>query len=503
MESEESLGLWILFHSRGAIAPPDEVVVIGIDEDSERVLNGPIKRSLHADLVDALARDGASIVVFDVFLHTASEDDAELAEAIESARNVVLTSRVERARQAGIDRQTLRVPVAALAAHAVGIAPWLVPAAFSVNWVFLRDSADRPTIPLVALQAHAYDEFMTALRAVRPDVATRSPGTKAELNPSRSLERIMEEIRNAFAADPSLAADIVASGGANKPLLRALIAAHEKAGAHGTNRLYLNYYGPPRTIRTVPYQDALASALRGDTLDVAGKAVFVCFSAQQQPGQRDDSPYVFSANGFNLSGVELGATAFANLLHGSSLKFPARPVRAAIVVLWGLLIAACFNWLRVRYGVAAGVLLAGGYLLCALVAFGAAAVWLPVVVPGIQLLFAGTLSLRMKQLLDRAHLGIATQRRSGARFDRSRQIGKDRPPRDPVCRRARVEEATQACARAARRRAASGSATRYRDRQRRFGGASWRESQPHASRLDAGLLDDARPNEFEPTSRSK
>jgi adenylate cyclase len=404
---EETLGLGLLFKWRGAAAPPADVALIAIDENSEEALEGPISRSMHAELVDALSQGGASVIVFDIFFHTESDDDAKLANAIGRAGNVVLTARLERDSRGGMDRQMLRTPVPTLAGSAVGTASWLVPRVFRVDWAMLRDDADRPTVPLVALQTHVFDEFMALLRAVRPDVGARFPSTKAELH-GRDLVGLMQELGRAFAADPALGSDMLAAGGAQVRGLRALIGTYERDRAYRTNRLYLNYYGPPRTVTTLPFQDALRGRLGHDDSSVAGKAVFVGYSARRQPGQRDDYPFVYTTNGFNLSGVEMGATAFANLLHDKHLELPALSHRAALVLLWGLVIAACFRRLRVRPGIAAGVLLFACYLYAALLAFRLGNIWLPIVVPAIQLLFAGTLSVRVKQLEERAQLGIGT-----------------------------------------------------------------------------------------------
>ena len=404
---EESTGLWILFNLRGTVAPPDEVVVVGIDESTVSALNGPIRRSLHATLVDRLAQAGASVVVFDLFLHTASENDADLATAIGNAGNVVLTARLERDSPAGMDRQTLRTPIRAFADRALGTAPWLVPEVFRVDWVLMRDDADRPTIPMVALQAYGFDSFMALLRAARPDVGAGFPAARAAILPDRPLERIMAELARVFANDPSLGVDMLAHAAVANPGVRSLVAMYDGDGPYRANRLFLNYYGAPRTVATIPYQTAFAAQADLPSI-VAGKAVFVGFSAQGQPGQQDDYPYVYSTNGFNLSGVEMGATAFANLLHDNYLYLPAPPVRMLLVFAWGLLIAVSFDRLGVRPGLIVGALLSAGYVFGAVLAFRTGNAWLPIVVPAVQLLFAGTLSVRVKQLVERAQLETGT-----------------------------------------------------------------------------------------------
>ena len=95
---------------------------------------------------------------------------------------------------------------------------------------------------------------------------------------------------------------------------------------------YLNYYGPARTIRTIPYESVVANRA---TLDVAGKTVFVGYS-DRQTRQSDFFHSVFSERtGSNLSGVEIGATAFANMLEQRSLVPLGRLPHLLTVLLWG------------------------------------------------------------------------------------------------------------------------------------------------------------------------
>src|SRR4029453_5519329 len=69
-EIEEDLELPWLFHLRGTVSAPSDVVVVAIDEQSPRELGLPERprewpRDLHARLVDQLARSGAKIIGFD------------------------------------------------------------------------------------------------------------------------------------------------------------------------------------------------------------------------------------------------------------------------------------------------------------------------------------------------------------------------------------------------------------------------------------------------------
>ncbi len=71
------------------------ITIVGIDADSfvKLGLQWPWPRSLHADLLDRLTTDGASVVVFDVLFSEPSgrgpEDDQRFVEAIKRSGNVV------------------------------------------------------------------------------------------------------------------------------------------------------------------------------------------------------------------------------------------------------------------------------------------------------------------------------------------------------------------------------------------------------------------------------
>ncbi len=103
----ESIRLYahdLLHLASGPVEPAAEVVIVAIDDPSFKELGRPWPwpRSFHADLIEALHRAGAAIVLFDVlFVNPAAdpEQDRRLATAIRRAGNVILasaTTRVER-----------------------------------------------------------------------------------------------------------------------------------------------------------------------------------------------------------------------------------------------------------------------------------------------------------------------------------------------------------------------------------------------------------------------
>jgi adenylate cyclase len=159
----------------------------------------------------------------------------------------------------------------------------------------------------------------------------------------------------------------------------------------GETARYLDYYGPPRSVRTVGFHEILDAAARGaegatwlrETF--AGRAVFVGFSAahpSEQDRIRDDYRTVFSRDdGLDLSGVEIAATAFANLIEDRAPRPLSNALHCGLMVVWGLGLGVLCIVLRGGYAVAAVAAASGGYLALAHLRFGAAAQWLPLVGP--------------------------------------------------------------------------------------------------------------------------
>jgi adenylate cyclase len=394
LELEENLGLKFLFAIRGPVPVPSDVVVVGISRDSAEAVGqtedlDDWPRSRHASLIKGLADAGVAVIAFDVMFKEPRDDDHELAAAIESAGNVLLVEHIETnpvpptgAAAGFVDRRM--PPVAELKAAALGTVPFTlpkVPIRVSQFWTFGRGGGDTPSLPVAALQAFllpSYDRFTALLHDSRPALLDDVPASQVEIAATRDLGAAMRKIRVEFQRDAALA-PALRVGLRRQPadplsdMLGHLIDVYD-----GGESRYLNFYGPPRTIRTVPYDLASTSAA---TLGLAGEVVFVGFSEPRQPEQEDDFISVFSqTSGANLSGVEIAATAFANLIDGRSLIPPSMPIHLLLVVLWGLLLGG-FAMVSSRSALALAALAAAGYGAAAYWAFVRLSVWLPILVP--------------------------------------------------------------------------------------------------------------------------
>lgn len=404
---EENVGLDRLFLLRGPQEQPAEVAVVAIDSDSAAALNlhpdpGRWPRDLHARLITRLVAAGAAVIAFDLSFDAPREgtQDAALAEAVGRAGNVLLLERLSmdsvelEGGAAALQVEKRNPPIAALARAALATAPFplpVVPIKVSQFWVFGRAQDDVPTLPAVAVHAYArgvHDELIARINEARPDVGERLLREHSRSAPG-ALVRTMTVLRALFRDDPMLARELLSDlDAAPEPisgvavagwrsLLEALI---EMFG--GADSRYLDYYGAARTVMTLSYHEVIADGWNPAAAGLEGRAVFVGFSEPSALDQQDVFYTPFSeSTGTNLSGVEIGATAFINLLRMRSVRPLPMPAHLSAVLLWGMAVSALLLWLPARGGLLTAALAGPIYAWVAYLQFEAAGLWLPLVVP--------------------------------------------------------------------------------------------------------------------------
>jgi len=411
---EENVGLDWLFKLRGVRQPPAEVVVVSIDKASADALhlpNEPRKwpRHKHALLTKKLIEAGAGVIAFDIIFDEprSSEDDTTFAKAVKEAGNVVLFEYLKKESVPTSDKagaptgelaiETLVPPLPQLAQSAVALAPFplpKVPAKVSQVWAFKTGAGDVPTMPVIVFQIFAlsaYDQLLTLLPEVSPTHAAKLPRDGKTVMHTKGVEELSRGLRAIFKNDPLVAHKILdmldsqqtvdLDAGA-KSILRSLIKMYL-----GNHSFYLNYYGPARSITTVPYHAVLQAPDEllgeGTPVSLRDKAVFVGFSERLQPEQKDGFYTVFTSqsSGLDISGVEIAATAFANLLEDMPVRQLGRPVFFSAVLLWGLLIGAICRFVPAVASMITTLALSMLYLSLAHYQFKTSGIWLPVVVP--------------------------------------------------------------------------------------------------------------------------
>jgi adenylate cyclase len=422
---QENIDLYALFHLRGTRPLPPEVVIVPIDRRAAQAISvlrdpqgraecrdvrigeepGPAHetlppghltsrwpRCLHARVVEALKRAGASVIVLDILFRplpgaiqsgqaAGASGDQMLADAMTHAANVILAQRLDGEHEHPVEISEI------LGNAAVGQAPFLLPKtnpSFTHTFWTVKESGwDAIGLPLLALQLRTldlYPRLYAALRQEAPDHAQHLPASSEQIRLTGQLEAVSLMLRATFAADATLPRRVLTVLGRpehadltpeQRAALRALV-----AGYAGPPTRYFNLYGPPGTVQVVRYERLLA----GDDLPaLQGRIAFVGLAEYSQPEQYEHFPTVWpDSQGIDNSGVELAATAFSNLYREDTMRPLAAWWRAALCILIASAVAwVCFVAPSRR---ALLIVLAIGlaYLATALFAFDHRALWLPI-----------------------------------------------------------------------------------------------------------------------------
>ncbi|MGD2151226.1 MAG: adenylate/guanylate cyclase domain-containing protein [Desulfobacterales bacterium] len=410
---EENFGLNLLFRLRGVREPPSDVVIVSLDKASTHNLNLPAEpekwpRSFHARLTENLAGLGADVIVFDMTFHKPDtmENDNLFAQAIRNAGNVVLCECLKKVTTPLIDKKGKHTgklileralpPTPVLARSALAMAPFpipKVPVRVNQYWTFKAEAGDTPTLPVTVFQIFAfemYDEFIRLLEKAIPSKSKKLLHDKDEIIFNRWIEENILILRDIFRENPLIGEKMIQEiqnssslsfDSKKKRIITSLIKIYQ-----GPKSRYLNYYGPPGTIETIPYFQLIQHPKKSKTilnhLDLKGKVVFVGLSERLRPEQKDGFYSVFSqSTGIDISGVEIAASAFANLLEDKPVQPLVFPVHHITVFIWGVLI--CILCILVPPLVAAFSVIGLSvlYLSLALYQFSNAGNWHPIVIP--------------------------------------------------------------------------------------------------------------------------
>jgi adenylate cyclase len=408
---EESIGLDLLFKLRGIRQPPAEVVVVSIDKESAdqlKVSGNPSRwpRSLHAELVKKLTQAGARLIFFDLYFiepRSSAEDDAFAAVLRESGK--VILGEAVRARDLSSATAATAVPfeyrlakttkpIDLFAHAAAATAPFVLPRLpVRVNryWTFQPSLGQMPTSAVVAFQLYAlpfYADFRRLLLEVNPAASKDLPENPTNEIKAIGLGQFVREIRTHLVAGSGSVLAKVMSALDESRLLKSDLQRYRAIKSYlelyfGENYRYLNFYGPPRTIRTVPFYHALQSDENlAAAMDFKDKVVFVGLSETLLTEHEDSFHTVFSdEKGTFISGVEVLATAFANLIENSSVTPLQSSYYLLLIFSWGVIIGLiCLNFGPI--GGAAAVMLCGGtYLAVAERLFATKGLWIPLTIP--------------------------------------------------------------------------------------------------------------------------
>lgn len=446
---QEAVDLQLLFRARGPRPAPGEVLLVPIDaraasrlylpaapEEFERctdVRSAPQPgyrnpdppdvltrwpRCLHARALEALAAAQPEAVVMDISFRPRSdpgqvfaEQDRRLAAAMRKLGRVILIRKIRLDESAGSPAQPIsgEIEAAALAS-----APFLILGdrlqRADKFCTFMDGLWSGPCLPAVVHQLASLEAYPELHRLLGESGARNTdlvPGAAAGLLAQGALQVPVSLIRHLATADRETA-----------PRLRAALA-REAAAVKGLAEIYLgpatryfNFYGPPGAFQTLRYEGlaADADAKRLPPGSLRGKIVFIGFAEQETPEPIEHFITPFTTSGsVKLSGVELAATAFANLRDGTAIEPTAPWTRALIALSMGLLCTLLCVALRPMAAVALCLGCAAAYFGGALIAFERYAAWLPLLVPlgvAVPATVAAGLCARFLELKrDREHRG--------------------------------------------------------------------------------------------------
>jgi adenylate cyclase len=326
---EDRFGEFVLFHLRGALPAPPEVVVVAEDRASAEALGLPFgtrpwPRSLHARAIEQLTTHGAAVIAFDLMFSASDpQSDDVLTAALRKAGCVVLLQGLERrivGPGSSIEIDEPSNPIPTLAKAAAAIAPFplpKVPARVDRYWTF-HGVAGAPTVPSVVLQLAARDiaGHWVALLATEPELPRFDP----EDWTGGDITIAMARLHAALRANPDAADRLRARLQTDEPTnaerrrLSALVALYA-----GEDSRYLDLRGPAGTVRTLSYATLFSEHADTAIGDLSGKVVFVGVSELHSATQADSYDTVYSSlNGIDVTGAEIGATAVADLAEDAS-----------------------------------------------------------------------------------------------------------------------------------------------------------------------------------------
>jgi signal transduction histidine kinase len=345
----ELKGLDLLFTLRGPLPVPESIVIVAIDETSmaEIKQQWPWPRSLHAQLIQKLNQAGAKVIAFDILFSEPSEpnEDQALARALRDAHNVVLVS-------------ALSVVNDPLFRHTVRIDP--VPA--------FREAA---TVggPFVSIDG---DGIVRRARLLAPDM------------PSFALQIVRRYLEP---PSPVVAPASQSRRFNQKELLQQDVLIH--------------YLGPPKTIRTVSYYQALdyermlPPGLFSGKIVLVGRALEAIPEPQRLAGDTFLTPFSWIAEEPS-AGVEIQATLIHNLLEGHFVTELSQS--GHLILLLSLLLTTSFLLVQLKplMALSATAVLAGILFAVAWGGFAQTSLWLPLFsgITALILVYSGHLLIR-------------------------------------------------------------------------------------------------------------
>ncbi len=302
------------FHLRGERKPLDDILIITIDEQSERQLQQrmPWKRSIHADMLRTLMKHHPKLIVYDVIFQsgTDAEQDNAFADALYDAYDEQRAlGRVVLAQY--ISPERLEPPLTMFADNAGGIG-------------FINLHVDQDNI----------------IRSV-PTVTRTVQGKAIQHHLSLSLETAALYQGGVNSIDfPDEDTTILSKteNGAKRSILKVIAP---------EGRLYINYIGGRYSYPMLSFWKILSGEFQLE--DIEGKVIFIgdtsltahdyFLTPFQKPGQKfveklqEETLEGGTLTNVSTFGIEIHAQAFQTILENSSIR--------RIAAIWTVLLVLC------------------------------------------------------------------------------------------------------------------------------------------------------------------
>ncbi|PYS49343.1 MAG: hypothetical protein DMF68_10270 [Acidobacteria bacterium] len=300
----------MLFRLRGSLPPPNDIVIVAVDDASlQQVGNWPWPRSVMASVLDKITSANPRAVGLDVIYAENSDaaDDKLLTEAIRHSGRVVLPAQLIESDSAQSDIQR-------------GTSAWLMPlpeikgAAASVG------------------HAHADPDVDGVLRTIQL--------SKSDAEGTRLWAFGLETLR----VSEAIPADQIEERRDSLRLGRYEIAIHDEAEQSSIpgvtiirpNEMFINYIGPPGTFHYYSIADVLNDKVPASTF--TNKIVLVGAVAQTM-GDTRITPFVAYGGAENRSGTGMpGVEVHANVIETIRRKAYLRPVSDSLSFAVALLV---------------------------------------------------------------------------------------------------------------------------------------------------------------------
>lgn len=320
-------------------------------------------RTVYANAVTRLHDAGARLIVLDIAFREARTEleDQQFQEALTQAGNVLLFTYMKRYQvPTGVgvaDIEQKISPIARFRKPALGYGPFVLP-------------------------RHPERVAQTDLLIQQPDGPAASQPLLAylALQPPTAVERWRQHYSSSNYPSPHYLGKQLASLAASHNVRHTLRGDGESLTPQQIPMpLRFNFYGPSGTLTTYGLHQVMQASPESLREWFDGKVVFLGFAEQRQTEQKDVYRTVFSdSKGMDLSGMEISATALANLLTNDYLR-PAPPwllsVLTAAAFVLGFLLAASL-WRMLLLG-----LISAAYAALAYGLFVAHYWWLPMALP--------------------------------------------------------------------------------------------------------------------------